>query len=37
VYLVRPDGYVGLVEPGPNVGAVVTYLDDRRLTMTAGG
>jgi 2-polyprenyl-6-methoxyphenol hydroxylase-like FAD-dependent oxidoreductase len=37
VYLVRPDGYVGLVEPGPNIGAVVTYLDDRRLTMTAGG
>jgi 2-polyprenyl-6-methoxyphenol hydroxylase-like FAD-dependent oxidoreductase len=32
VYLVRPDGYVGLVAPDGSVTAVTSYLDARKLT-----
>jgi hypothetical protein len=32
VYLVRPDGYVGLVDPEGRAAAVTSYLDARQLT-----
>jgi 2-polyprenyl-6-methoxyphenol hydroxylase-like FAD-dependent oxidoreductase len=32
VYLVRPDGYVGLVDPEGRAAAVTSYLDARKLT-----
>src|SRR5262249_30095546 len=33
VYLVRPDGYVGLADPGNDGAAIESYLDARRLTV----
>jgi hypothetical protein len=35
VYLVRPDGYVGLVESRSTVGSVASYLDARRILSRA--
>jgi 2-polyprenyl-6-methoxyphenol hydroxylase-like FAD-dependent oxidoreductase len=32
VYLVRPDGYIGLVDPDGRAAAVTSYLDARKLT-----
>ena len=32
VYLVRPDGYVGLVDPDGRAAAVTSYLDARKLS-----
>ena len=34
VYLVRPDGYVALADPGGSATAVTSYLDARQLTPT---
>lgn len=34
VYLVRPDGYIGLVDPGVSGTAVKSYLETRKLTPT---
>jgi hypothetical protein len=31
VYLVRPDGYVGLADPRGEAAALAAYLDTRRL------
>jgi hypothetical protein len=36
VYLVRPDGYIGLVESPPAGGRVASYLDARRIVSRAG-
>ncbi len=33
VYLVRPDGYVGLADPESKATAITSYLDARELTM----
>ena len=33
VYLVRPDSYIGLVDPGGKATAITSYLDARELTM----
>ena len=33
VYLVRPDGYIGLVDPEGKATAITSYLDARELTM----
>ena len=32
VYLVRPDGYLGLVDPAKSTAAVTSYLDARKIT-----
>ena len=34
VYLVRPDGYVGLAHPDTSATAIVSYLAARQLTRT---
>jgi hypothetical protein len=34
VYLVRPDGYVGLADPAGKATAITSYLDARQLTQT---
>jgi hypothetical protein len=36
VYLVRPDGYVGLVDPDGGAEALTAYLDARKLTTRTG-
>ncbi len=36
VYLVRPDGYVGLVDPDGSAEALTAYLDTRKLTTKTG-
>jgi 2-polyprenyl-6-methoxyphenol hydroxylase-like FAD-dependent oxidoreductase len=36
VYLVRPDGYVGLVDPDGSAEALTAYLDARQLTTRTG-
>jgi 2-polyprenyl-6-methoxyphenol hydroxylase-like FAD-dependent oxidoreductase len=36
VYLVRPDGYVGLVDPEGSAEALTAYLDARKLTTRTG-
>ena len=35
VYIVRPDGYVGLADPEGSPGAIVSYLEKRRLMLGA--
>jgi len=32
VYLVRPDGYLALVDPEGSAAAITSYLDARKLT-----
>ena len=34
VYLVRPDGYIGLVDARGSASAIAAYLDTRKLTST---
>jgi hypothetical protein len=37
IYLVRPDGYIGLVDASGSSSAITSYLDTRKLTSTIPG